>query len=460
MDLTYIDQMLEAQRAHFLSGATRSYSFRVEQLRKLKRAIEANEAKVLAALESDMKKPPYEAFVGEVAFLYWDIDHTIKHLKGWMKPRRVKTPLTLMPSSSRILSEPLGQVLIISPWNYPFQLLLAPLVGAMAAGNVAVLKPSELAPATSRVVADLIAATFPPELVAVVEGGVEASQALLARKFDHIFFTGGAGVGKIVAKAAAEHLTPVTLELGGKSPCIVTPDADLAVAARRIAWGKFFNAGQTCVAPDYLLVHRSVKEPLLAAMERCLTEFYGADPKASADLARIISLRHFDRLAGLLGSGKVRIGGQVDREQRYIAPTVVDEVGVEDPVMQEEVFGPILPVLTYESLDEAIGVVRRMPNPLALYLFTNDRATEARVMQDLPFGGGCVNNTLVHLSNPDLPFGGVGSSGIGAYHGKTGFDTFAHQKSVMRTSTRIDPNLRYQPYSGKLALIKRLMPWL
>lgn len=448
------------QRAYYETGTTRPYAFRAEQLGRLRRAIEAHEAEILAALAADMGKPDFEAFSGEVALLYWEIDHTRKHLKRWMRPEGVATPMAIMPSRSFIMPEPLGQVLIIGPWNYPLMLILAPLVGAMAAGNTAVLKPSELAPHTSALLARLIASTFPREYIAVVEGGVDTSQALLARRWDHIFFTGGSAVGKIVARAAAEHLTPVTLELGGKSPCIVDREVDLTIAARRIAWGKFYNAGQTCVAPDYLLVHREVKEPFLAAMTEQIRAFYGDDPKASPDYARIISDRHFDRLAAMLGEGRTVTGGQVDRASRYIAPTIIDGVELSHRSMQEEIFGPILPVFAFDRLDEAIATVKRMENPLALYVFTTNRATEERVLTELPFGGGCINNTIVHLSNPDLPFGGRGNSGYGAYHGKAGFDTFTHRKSIVKTPFWVDIPLRYSPYRGKLSLLKRLMPWL
>lgn len=459
-DLALLDSVLAEQRAFYETGATRPYAFRAEQLRRLKRAIQAWESQIGAALAADMGKPEFEAFTSEIAFLYWEIDHALKHLKGWMKPRRVGTPMAIMPSRSFILPEPLGQVLIIGPWNYPLMLVLVPLVGAIAAGNTAVLKPSEVAPHTSALMARLIESTFPRSYVAVVEGGADAAQALLARRWDHIFFTGGSAVGKIVARAAAEHLTPVTLELGGKSPCMVDSEVNLAVAARRIAWGKFFNAGQTCVAPDYLLVHRSVKEPFLAALAGQIQEFYGREPKRSPDYARIVSDRHFDRLAALLGEGQVIIGGQLDRASRYIAPTVIDGVQLHHRSMQEEIFGPILPVLTYDHLDQAIATVRKMPNPLALYLFTNNRATEERVLAEVPFGGGCVNNTVVHLSNPNLPFGGRGQSGYGACHGKSGFDTFSHRKPVVKTALFPDIPLRYAPYAGKVSLLKRLLPFI
>ncbi len=452
-----IDRLMAEQRAFFGTGQTRSYEFRVQQLKRLRAAIKEREDQVLEALRADMGRAAFEGYVAEVSFMYAEIDHTLKRLRSWMRPQRVPTPLLLQPSSSMIMSEPLGQVLIITPWNYPFQLAMAPLVGALAAGNVAVVKPSELAPHTARLITELIGATFPPELVATVEGGVEVSQALLARRWDHIFFTGSTAVGRIVAKAAAEHLTPVTLELGGKSPCIVDRTADLEVSARRIAWGKFFNAGQTCVAPDYLLVDAAVREELVRRIGRCVEQFFGADPQQSPDFARIITERHFDRLVGLMGQGRATVGGKVDRAKRYIAPTVITEVSLSDPIMQEEIFGPLLPVLEYHRLDEAIATVRRFEKPLALYLFTQDKAVEERVLAELSFGGGCINNTLVHLSNPHLPFGGVGHSGIGAYHGKLSFDTFSHRKAVVKSSVLVDPSIRYQPYGAKLKLLRRFL---
>jgi aldehyde dehydrogenase (NAD+) len=453
---TEFDTLIAAQQAYVESGATRPYTFRIEQLRKLKQAVKAHEERLLSALAQDLRKPAIEGFAAEIGFVYADINHTIKHLKRWMKPRRVGTPLQMIPSTSRVYAEPLGRVLVIAPWNYPVMLLLAPLAAAIAAGNVAVLKPSELAPATSAAIAELIGETFPRELATVVEGGVDASQALLARKWDHIFFTGGTAVGKIVAKAAAEHLTPVTLELGGKSPCIVTADADLDLAARRIAWGKFYNAGQTCVAPDYILADRSVKAALVERLTHYIRQFYGADPAQSPDLARIINDRHFDRLAAMLAAPGARLaaGGQTDRTQRYIAPTVLDDVGRDHPAMQEEIFGPILPVLAYDTLEQAFATIKTMSHPLALYLFTRSRDTERRVLGEVSFGGGCVNDVLMHLSNLDLPFGGVGPSGTGAYHGKWGFDTFSHFKGVVHSGAWFDPPVRYLPSGNKLKLFK------
>lgn len=454
-----LDQLMRTQRAYFLSGATRSYEFRTQQLRRLRALIKEHEDQILAALDQDIGKPGFEAYTSEVGFMYEEIDYTLSSLASWMKPKRVRTPLILMPSSSQIIPEPMGQVLIIGPWNYPLQLVLSPLVGAIAAGNVAVLKPSELAPATSRLLAEIIPKAFSPEYITVVEGAVEVSQALLARHWDYIFFTGSTTVGRIVARAAAEHLTPVTLELGGKSPCIVHRETDLDVTARRIAWGKFFNAGQTCVAPDYLLVDETIKAPLLERLKNQIHAFFGDDPARSPDYARIINERHFDRLTGLLveGEGQVVAGGRSDRAARYMAPTIIDGVRLEHRVMADEIFGPILPVLSFRTLDEAIATVRERPNPLALYLFTSNEQVQERIMTELPFGGGCINNTVMHLASPYLPFGGRGASGTGAYHGKYTFDTFTHHKSVVKSSFLFDPSVRYQPYKEKLRLVRRLV---
>jgi aldehyde dehydrogenase (NAD+) len=451
-----LNQLMSDQRQFFLSGATKEYKFRVEQLKRLKELVKENEERIFAALKADLNKPGFEAYASEIAFIYEEINFTIKNLKSWMKPKRVWTPMTLFLSSSFIVPEPLGQVLIIGPWNYPFNLVVSPLIGAIAAGNCAIIKPSELAPQTAQVVTDIVSA-FPRNFVASLQGGPEVSQALLKQKFDHIFFTGGTEIGKVIAKAAAETLTPVTLELGGKSPCIVDKDTDLDLTARRIVWGKFFNAGQTCVAPDYMLVHSSIKNSLLERMKHYVHEFYGKDIAQSPDYCRIINERHFDRLEMLLNEGEIVVGGQVDRKTKFIAPTIIDKINLSHKIMQGEIFGPILPVLEYHNIDEAIHTVRRMPNPLALYVFSSNKQNQDKIIAELPFGGGCINNTLLHLGNPNLPFGGRGESGVGAYHGKFSFDCFTHKKSVVKTSFLIDPKFRYQPYKEKLNLLKKLI---
>lgn len=454
MDVTAISKR---QRDYFRKGQTRSLDFRRAELIKLKDAIGAHEEEIFQALKADLGKGPAESFMGEVGFVYEEIKFALKHLHKWAKPQRVPTPLLSAIGKSRIYYEPLGVVLIIGPWNYPFQLVLSPLVGAIAAGNCAVLKASELSPHTARVITKVVASVFDPGFVTSVEGGVETSTALLAERWDHIFFTGGTNVGKVVMTAAAKYLTPVTLELGGKSPCIVDTDTNLETTARRITWGKFFNAGQTCVAPDYLLVPRKLKAPLLDRIAHWTDVFFGREPAESPDYGRIINDRHFQRLAGLLGEGKKHFGGATRPETRYIAPTVVTEVPENGKVMADEIFGPILPVIEYDELSEAIRMVNDRPKPLALYFFSKDRAKQERVLAETSFGGGCINDTLVHLGNPRLPFGGVGESGMGAYHGRFSFEVFSHRKGVLHKSFLVDPSLRYPPYGNRLGLLKRLM---
>lgn len=459
MSETTIPALVASQRRFFASRCAFPLDFRVQQLKKLHAAVRERESEILAALKSDLGKGEFEGYTSEVGFVLEEISHTLKHLRDWARPRRVPTPLMHQPAASVVIQEPKGCVLIIGPWNYPFQLLLAPLIGSISAGNCAILKPSEMTPATAAVVGKLIAKTFAPEFCGVVFGGVPETTALLKERFDHIFFTGSTPVGRIVMRAAAEHLTPVTLELGGKSPCFVDRDIDTTVAARRIVWGKFYNAGQTCVAPDYLLVQKDVKADLLTAMTAAIREFFGDDPQRSPDFARIVNERHFDRLSALLNDGKVVAGGRGDRSARYLAPTLIDGVTMRSKVMEDEIFGPILPVLAYDELDEAFAMVRERPQPLACYVFTRDAKVERRVLEEVSFGGGCVNNALIHLANPNLPFGGIGSSGMGAYHGKDSFDTFSHRKSVIKSPLAIDVKLKYPPYGdgGRLRLIKRFM---
>jgi aldehyde dehydrogenase (NAD+) len=451
-----IQSLVQRQRQFFASGKSRGIDFRISQLKKLKAAIKEMESELLSALKQDLNKSEFEGYTSEIGFVYEEINHTLKHLRTWAQPRPVATPLLHQPAASRIYPQPKGVVLVIGPWNYPMQLVLAPLVGAISAGNCVVLKPSELTAASSTAIARLVERTFSPEFCAVVGGGVSEAQSLLAERFDHIFFTGSIPVGRIVMRAAAEHLTPVTLELGGKSPCLVDKDVDIAVTCRRIAWGKFYNAGQTCVAPDYLLAPKGLKRELLQGLKAEIRAFFGERPKESPDYARIVNHRHFDRLAGLIG-GDVVAGGEMERESLYIAPTILDGVRLEDKVMEEEIFGPILPVLEYEKLDDALAVIKQRPNPLACYVFTNDPATEERVIAEVPFGGGCVNNALIHLANPNLPFGGIGESGMGQYHGQDSFETFSHRKSVVRSSFLMDVKLKYPPYKGRVGLIRRLM---
>ncbi|MEL6138573.1 MAG: aldehyde dehydrogenase [Cyanobacteria bacterium J06628_6] len=447
--------ILQAQRDFFATGATKPVEFRIAQLERLKSAILARQAEIVQAAKDDLGRPEFEGYfeIGVVS----ELSYILKNLKKWAKPRRVGVPLPQLPGSAWVQPEPLGVVLVIGPWNYPFQLVISPLMGAIAAGNCVILKPSELAPATSRVVAELVQETFDPSYVAVIEGGVETAQALLAEKFDHIFFTGGTRVGQIVMEAAAKQLTPVTLELGGKSPCIVDKDVNVEVTAKRIAWGKYLNMGQTCVAPDYLLVHEDIKLPLLAELQKVLGEFYGEDPASSPDLARLISDKQFDRLEPLLAGETVAIGGETDRTQRYIAPTVLNNVSWDAPIMQEEIFGPLLPVVTYESIDEAISQINARPKPLALYVFSRDRKLQDKVLSETSSGGACVNDVFLQVAVWNMPFGGVGQSGIGAYHGKTSFETFSHQKSVLKKPFWFDLAWRYAPYANKLGFFKKVI---
>ncbi len=451
---------VRTQRTFFLSGATRPLSFRRDQLRKLREAIELHEATLLAALHSDLRKSAAEAYTTEIGLVLSEIRHAERNLARWTKPQRRRLPPLAWPGRGHVHPEPFGVALIIGPWNYPFQLLLAPLVGAIAAGCCAVLKPSEFAPHTAEAVARIIGSAFAPECIAVVPGDRDVAERLLGEKFDVIFFTGSTAVGRAVMSAAARHLTPVTLELGGKSPCIVCRDAPLNITARRIVWGKFLNAGQTCVAPDFVLVDRRVRDGLLEAMQRAVRAFYGPDPRQSADYSRIVNRRHLDRLADYLPCGRIVCGGQQDPDDLYLAPTLLTDVPWEAAVMQDEVFGPILPVLDYSDLDEALTRLRDRPVPLALYLFTGVRAIQDRVLATTRSGGVCINDTVVHLTGKQLPFGGLGDSGLGAYHGRASFDAFTHRRSVVRRRFWWDPKNRYPPVPLQLPVLKRLYGYL
>ena len=452
--------LVELQRVYFRSHATRPLEFRRARLRELQAAIEAREAELLAALHADLHKPPQEAYASELGVVLGEIRHALALLPQWMKPRRGRLSLLTLPGRARIHPEPYGVALIIAPWNYPFQLLFTPLVGAIAAGNCACLKPSELAPHTSAVVAELIHATFPEEYIAVVEGGRTETEALLEQCFDCIFFTGSTHVGRSVMSAAARHLTPVTLELGGKSPCIVCADAPLEITARRIVWGKFMNAGQTCVAPDYLLVDRRIRDALIAAMAQSIRDFYGPEPLASPDYGRIINQQHFERLSGYLNQGNIVHGGRASFSDLYLEPTILTDVPLDAPVMEEEIFGPILPVLDFAEFDEALAFLRQRPSPLALYLFTQKRQTQQRLVAETRAGGVCINDTVMHLLGKDLPFGGVGESGMGAYHGQASFDAFSHHKSVMQRALWGDPGMRYPPFRQPFGAFKRAYRFL
>lgn len=452
---TPIRDIITAQRQFFATGKTKDIAFRLTQLQNLYQAIRNRENAIYAALKADLNKPDVEAYYEIVVTR--DIKGAIKNLKSWAKPQPVGIPLEQFPAQAMIVPAPLGVVLIVGAWNYPFNLIIAPLIGAIAAGNCAIIKPSELSPHTSRLIAEIIGETFDPGYITVVAGGIDISQQLLTEKFDYIFFTGSPRVGKIVMEAAAKHLTPVTLELGGKSPCIVTEDVNIEVAAKRIVWGKFVNAGQTCIAPDYLLVQQGVKSQLLAALQGAIIEFYGHEPANSPDYGRIVNDGHLQRLQGLLKSGEIIVGGDINPAARYISPTVIDNVSLEAGVMQEEIFGPILPVMTYGELSEAIDLINRLPKPLALYIFSQNSSHQEQILRETSSGTACINDTLVHFITPQLPFGGVGNSGIGRYHGKASFDTFSHYKSILKRSFLFDVDLRYPPYRDKLRFLKWLL---
>lgn len=453
-----IPRIVERLRAGFESGRTRPLAWRREQLAAVAALARENQDRLVGALQRDFGKPPIEALLTDVSIVAAEAELARKELRRWTRPERVATPLSQRPGRSRVVRDPLGVVLVIAPWNYPVQLLLSPLVGALAAGNCAVLKPSELVPHTSAALADLVPRYLDPECVTLVEGGVAETTALLAERYDHVFYTGGGSVGRVVMEAAAKHLTPVTLELGGKSPCIVDATARLDVAARRIAWGKFLNAGQTCIAPDYVLVDERREDELVEQLGAAVRSFYGADPKQSPDYARIVNQRHFERLARLLKDGEPVVGGQIEPESRYIAPTVLRRVAPDSDVMQEEIFGPILPILPVRDLDAALRFVRGREKPLALYLFSEDGAAAARVEAETSSGGLCLNHVVWQVANPHLPFGGVGPSGMGAYHGRHGFETFSHRKSVVAKPTRFDPAFAYPPYGRiKSAIMRRLL---
>lgn len=451
-----IKTIVERQQEYFLSGETRGYSFRLEALKKLQKAVRNYEERISDALLKDLGKQPFESYMTEIGMVLDEARYHIRHLQGWMRNKRVPTPLAQFHAVSFLSPEPYGVALIMSPWNYPILLCLDPLIGAISAGNCAVVKPSAYTPATSQVIADLIAEIYSPEYVSVVQGGRQENTALLEQKFDNIFFTGSIAVGKVVMEAAAKHLTPVTLELGGKSPAIVDSTADLKLAAKRIAFGKLLNGGQTCVAPDYVLVEESVRDALIQNFREVLAEKF---PNGDyADHAHIVNEKHYQEKKALLEGQTIAFGGVFNDEQHTLEPTVLTDVDPESAVMQEEIFGPILPVLTWTKLDEAIVFVRSRPKPLALYLFTQDRAVEERILGTCSFGGGCINDTVIHLATPHLGFGGVGQSGMGSYHGKHSFDTFTHYRGIVRKSTWLDLPFRYFPYTQKkFGMIRRFL---
>lgn len=451
-------EQLKKMRAYFESGATQSYEFRKMQLQKLKAAIVKHEGDIYEALHKDLRKNKEECYITENGFVLAEISNTLKKLSSWMENERVSTNLLNIPSKSYIVKEPLGVVLIISPWNYPFNLLMTPLVGALAAGNCVVLKPSELSPATEVVMKKIIESTFESNYIFYAEGnGATVVPALMNNFiFDHVFYTGSTMVGKIIYKLAAKNLVPVTLELGGKSPCIVEADADIKVAAKRIAMPKFNNAGQMCVAPDYVLVHKNVKDELVSEIKKAIVQFFGEDVQKSDAFGRIINERQFDRLEKYLSNGKLLVGGKTDKADMYIEPTLLEINSADEPIMKEEIFGPILPIISFDKMEEAVKIISLHKNPLAFYLFTSSSANEKKWLQKIPAGGGCINNVTMHLSNHNLPFGGRGASGTGSYHGKFSFDTFSHKKSILKTPTWIDPSIKYPPFKGKLNIFKKI----
>ncbi len=435
-------------------------SYRKESLKKLLKVILQKETEIIEALYQDFKKPAFEAVLTETHYVISDLKDTIKKIDSWAKPKKVLPSILNFPSRDYIYSEPYGKVLIISPWNYPFQLALCPLIAAVSAGNSVVLKPSELTPNTSKIIAEIIAEVFEKNHVDVVEGGIKESQNLLSLRWDYIFFTGSVAVGKIVAKAAAENLTPITLELGGKNPCIIDETANLKLAAKRIVWGKFINGGQTCIAPDYLLVKPEIKDQFIDFLKSEIIESYSINPEISPDFCQIVNDRNWQRLIQLIEPEKVVFGGKSDEATRYISPTLISETDIESAIMKEEIFGPLLPILTYNNDADLDLIISKYEKPLALYVFSDNFAFSEKIIQKYSFGGGCVNDTVIHFSNKRLPFGGVGHSGIGAYHGSLNFDTFSHKKGIVKKANWLDLPLRYAPYNNNLNYIKKLIKWL
>jgi aldehyde dehydrogenase (NAD+) len=450
---------INALKDYFSTGATQTYAFRLLQLERLKKAVLDSENILYEALYADLKKTDEDAWATEVGFFLSELNYTIKHLQEWMQPKSVATNLVNMPSTSYTIQEPLGVVCIIAPWNYPFQLLFTPLIGAIAGGNCAVLKPSEFAPATAKVMAKIVADLFPNNYMLYLEGdGATVLPPLLTEnRFDHIFYTGSTAVGKIIYKYAAEKLVPVTLELGGKSPAVITADANLRVAARRLANPKFSNCGQMCIAPDYILVPSDLKDKLIKELIIAIQSFYGADAESSEHYGKIINDKQWLRITSYLSEGEIVYGGKSNREKLFIEPTIMTGIHADAKIMQDEIFGPILPILTYSSKEEALAIIQKNPNPLAFYVFTENKTDEQYWLTNVPSGGACVNNATMHITNHDLPFGGRGYSGTGGYHGKLSFDTFTHTKSVLKTPTWIDPGFKYPPYKGKAWLLKRLI---
>jgi aldehyde dehydrogenase (NAD+) len=452
--------LLQQQDEFFKSKETQSVAFRKKSLIRLKKAILDNEDEILDALYKDLRKPKFEAYTSEIAVVITELEYFIKNIEKLAKPKRVKSSLLNFPSADYIYKDPYGRVLIMAPWNYPFQLVINPLVAAVAAGNCIICKPSEITAHTSSVLTELIAEVFDPEHVTVIEGGIEENQFLLKQKWDYIFFTGSTSVGKIVMKAAAEQLCPITLELGGKSPVIVNKDAKLQLAAKRIVWGKLFNAGQTCIAPDYIYVHESVKDTFIAYLISEIKLALGEDVQENDDFARIVNKKHFERIVTLIEKDKVIYGGEINSEEQFIEPTLITDVNWESRIMKEEIFGPLLPILTFTNLNETIQTINALDKPLAAYYFGEKKKDKEIFLKDLYFGGGCINDTLIHITSEALPFGGVGPSGLGSYHGAKSFECFSHQKGIVKRGTWLDIPARYAPYDSKLPLIKKLFKLL
>lgn len=452
-----ISDILKAQDSFFKSGSTRSLEFRIESLYKLKKAIIESESKIFDALKKDLGKSSAESYMTEVGYVLDEIKYTIKNLKKWVEPKRVKASLSQMPGRGYVYSEGYGKVLIMSPWNYPFQLAIAPLIGSIAGGNCTIIKPSAYSLYTSNVIKDIIENVFKSEYIAVLQGGRDINEKVLNERFDYIFFTGSVSVGKLVMEKASKNLTPITLELGGKSPCIVDKDCDISKSAKKLAWGKFLNSGQTCVAPDYVLVEKSIKNKFIHEVRKYVKEFYGENPIKSQDYSNIINIKHFNRLKSYIKDGDLIFGGDFDEENKKISPTLIENIKKDSSLMNDEIFGPILPIIEYENLDLAIDFINSKPKPLALYLFTNDKSVEEKVLSEVSFGGGCINDVILHLATSYMGFGGVGDSGMGCYHGKESFDTFTHKKSILKKSNIFDISLRYPPYKGKLEKIKKIL---
>ncbi|MGC6430424.1 MAG: aldehyde dehydrogenase [Jejuia sp.] len=455
-----ISEIVEAQKTYFSSQKTKEISFRIALLKSLKHEILKSESEILDALHTDFKKSHFEGYISEFGLVISELNLAIKKLKSWSKPKRVTSSILTFPSKNYIYKSPYGTVLIIAPWNYPFLLAIDPLIMAIAAGNTVVLKPSELTSNTSKVLTKIIKNVFPEDVATSIEGGVAVATELLDQKWDYIFFTGSTKVGKIVATAAAKHITPITLELGGKSPCIIDDTVDVKLTARRLVWGKLLNGGQTCIAPDFVIVKSSIKNELIDAVKRQITNRYRENVKYSEDFARIIDSRNLERLKRLIENETIIFGGEMDVYSNYFSPTLIDNPKLESPIMSEEIFGPILPILTYDTETDISKILNSIEKPLAFYVFSEDRNFVERMIDTFNFGGGVINDVLVHFGNPKLPFGGVGLSGLGNYHGKYGFDTFSHQKSVMKRGTWLDLKLRYAPYKGKLKLLKKAFKYL